>query len=75
MNIILGFTDAGEACCGTGAYGVSGLCNLLEVCPDPSTYVFWDFAHPTEKAYRLVVKSILQTQGINVSNSSASLQN
>ncbi|KAL9330423.1 hypothetical protein ACSQ67_000033 [Phaseolus vulgaris] len=60
-----GFIDAGEACCGTGAYGNSGVCNLLSVCLDPRTFIFWDFAHPSERAYQLVVSSVIQTQRNN----------
>nr|KYP33737.1 GDSL esterase/lipase EXL3 [Cajanus cajan] len=60
-----GFSDSSEGCCGTAIFGVSGLCNLLSVCPFPSTYIFWDFAHPTERAYRFIVSSILRRQGIN----------
>ncbi|KAK7382932.1 hypothetical protein VNO78_28596 [Psophocarpus tetragonolobus] len=56
-----GFTNVGEGCCGTSIFGASGLCNLLSVCPVPSTYIFWDFAHPTERAYRFVVSSILHS--------------
>ncbi|XP_047148772.1 GDSL esterase/lipase At1g23500-like [Vigna umbellata] len=67
-----GFTDAGEACCGTAPFGVSGLCNLLDICPNPSTFIFWDFAHPTERAYQLVVNSILQKMNMNVPSSFAS---
>ncbi|KAK7382931.1 hypothetical protein VNO78_28595 [Psophocarpus tetragonolobus] len=81
LNIInnpqpAGFIDVSEACCGTGAYGISGICTLLSVCSNPSTYVFWDFAHPTERAYQFVVSSILHshtntnTNTNNVSNSS-----
>jgi len=63
--MISGFIDAGEACCGTGAYGNSGVCNLLSVCLDPRTFIFWDFAHPSERAYQLVVSSVIQTQRNN----------
>ncbi|KAK7401120.1 hypothetical protein VNO78_12436 [Psophocarpus tetragonolobus] len=71
LNIInnpqqAGFVDVSEACCGTGAFGVTGVCNLLTVCPNPSTYVFWDFGHPTEKAYQFVVSSIIKSQINNV---------
>ncbi|WCJ24334.1 GDSL esterase/lipase At1g23500 [Euphorbia peplus] len=38
-------------------------CVLVGVtpCPISSTYVFWDFAHPTEKAYRIIVNQTLAT--------------
>jgi len=71
MIIISGFTDAGEGCCGTAPFGVSGLCSLMAVCPNPSTYVFWDYGHPTERAYQLVVNSILQKMKMNVQSSFA----
>nr|KYP34001.1 GDSL esterase/lipase At1g23500 family [Cajanus cajan] len=67
-----GFEDVADACCGTGPFKTAGLCNLLVVCPNPSTYVFWDFAHPTERAYRLVVDSILQSNSMNINASTLS---
>ncbi|CAJ1972569.1 unnamed protein product [Sphenostylis stenocarpa] len=54
-----GFLDVAEGCCGTGVFGVAGLCTLFSVCPNPATYVFWDYAHPTERAYQFVVSSVL----------------
>ncbi|XP_028208524.1 GDSL esterase/lipase At1g23500-like [Glycine soja] len=66
-----GFVDVSEGCCGTAPFGVSGICTLLSLCPNPSSYVFWDSAHPTERAYRFVVSSILQQHTNNVSNSFA----
>ncbi|CAJ1972572.1 unnamed protein product [Sphenostylis stenocarpa] len=50
-----GFTDVAEGCCGSGSFGSSLPCTLLSVCPNPATYIFWDLAHPTERAYQLVV--------------------
>ncbi|RDX63139.1 GDSL esterase/lipase EXL3, partial [Mucuna pruriens] len=62
-----GFVDASDGCCGTTVFGASGLCNLVSVCPNPSSYVFWDFAHPTEKAYQFIVSSILRNNNISTS--------
>ncbi|XP_020209068.2 GDSL esterase/lipase At1g23500 [Cajanus cajan] len=62
------FDDVADACCGTGASKISGICNLLNVCPNPSKYVFWDFAHPTERAYQLIVSSVLRSHANNVSS-------
>ncbi|BBN02397.1 hypothetical protein MPTK1_2g15030 [Marchantia polymorpha subsp. ruderalis] len=60
-----GFTKGSTACCGTGAFnGDLGACGavdangtaLYNLCPKEKLgeYVFWDYAHPTEKLYHLV---------------------
>ncbi|KAI4320936.1 hypothetical protein MLD38_034368 [Melastoma candidum] len=48
-----GFVVSNVACCG----GSSLLCTPfgLLTCPNPSNFVFWDSAHPTERAYRVAV--------------------
>ncbi|TQD97900.1 hypothetical protein C1H46_016425 [Malus baccata] len=55
-----GFEVANKGCCGTGLIEVTKLCNQLQhVCPDDSNYVFWDSYHPTETAYKIIVKQML----------------
>ncbi|KAM3758722.1 hypothetical protein ACB098_01G066700 [Castanea mollissima] len=51
-----GFQNANSGCCG----GTS-ICLPFSpfTCPDASTYVFWDFVHPTEKTYRIIVSDVL----------------
>ncbi|WCJ24040.1 GDSL esterase/lipase EXL3 [Euphorbia peplus] len=44
-----GFTVANMGCC----------CAGITSCPMPSSYVFWDFAHPTETSYKIMVNQIL----------------
>ena len=53
---ISGFQNANSGCCGG-----FGLCLPFSpfACPDASTYVFWDFVHPTEKTYRIIVSDVL----------------
>jgi len=29
-------------------------------CPNPDKYVFYDFVHPSEKAYRTISKKLVQ---------------
>ncbi|XP_050247638.1 GDSL esterase/lipase EXL3-like [Quercus robur] len=51
-----GFQNANLGCCG----GVGSCLPFTTlVCPDASTYVFWDSLHPTEKTYRIVVSDVL----------------
>ncbi|KAL7117550.1 hypothetical protein ACP275_03G078200 [Erythranthe tilingii] len=62
LDIILtpqkyGFKIADRGCCGTGMVEVSFLCKYA--CPDVQDYVFWDSVHQTEKAYRILVRRIL----------------
>ncbi|KAM3752471.1 hypothetical protein ACB098_03G021500 [Castanea mollissima] len=51
-----GFQNANSGCCGG-----FGLCLPFSpfTCPDASAYVFWDFVHPTEKTYRIIVFDVL----------------
>lgn len=60
---IYGYTNTTFACCGAGPFNTAVSCgrpipdNLPYekfLCKDPSTYLFWDGNHPTEKTYRLV---------------------
>ncbi|KAF5729144.1 GDSL-motif lipase/hydrolase family protein [Tripterygium wilfordii] len=54
------FDEVSSGCCGTGYLEAAFLCNPDSyVCPDASTYVFWDSIHPTEKTYYNVFKSLL----------------
>ncbi|XP_051120601.1 GDSL esterase/lipase At5g33370-like [Andrographis paniculata] len=55
-----GFVTSKIACCGQGAYNGVGLCTALSnLCPNREVYAFWDAFHPSEKANRIVVRSIL----------------
>ncbi|KAJ9698793.1 hypothetical protein PVL29_007724 [Vitis rotundifolia] len=52
-----GFVETKRGCCGTGLFESALLCNsLTPVCENASQYVFWDSIHPTEAAYRVLVK-------------------
>ncbi|OVA06670.1 Lipase [Macleaya cordata] len=57
-----GFEEANKGCCGTGKIESVVLCNDLNpfTCDDVSKYVFWDSYHPTEKAYEIIVGSIIK---------------
>ncbi|KAL2933017.1 GDSL esterase/lipase 5 [Bienertia sinuspersici] len=52
-----GFEEGKTACCGTGKfrglYSCGGTRDVkeYELCKNVNEYVFWDSAHPTEKAY------------------------
>ncbi|KAH9617269.1 hypothetical protein KSS87_006895 [Heliosperma pusillum] len=56
-----GFQVSNRGCCGTGNIEVSFLCTEYDkgTCEDASKYVFWDSFHPTEAAYRYVVRAII----------------
>ncbi|XP_028784677.1 GDSL esterase/lipase EXL3 [Neltuma alba] len=55
-----GFKVGDKGCCGTGTIEVTELCNhLTPTCPVDSEYVFWDSFHPTEAAYRKLIRPIL----------------
>ncbi|KAG5550437.1 hypothetical protein RHGRI_015409 [Rhododendron griersonianum] len=53
-----GFTEVSKGCCGTGLFEIGILCNqTTPMCADASKYVFWDAAHPTERAYEIIFDS------------------
>ncbi|XP_057756511.1 GDSL esterase/lipase At5g33370-like [Arachis stenosperma] len=55
-----GFTTSKVACCGQGPYNGLGVCSpSSNLCPDRSTFVFWDPFHPTERANRIIVERIM----------------
>ncbi|KAL3837766.1 hypothetical protein ACJIZ3_022357 [Penstemon smallii] len=57
MNMITnpaayGFEKTLDGCCGIGSLEMGPLCNALApTCPNPSNYLFWDAAHPTQATY------------------------
>ncbi|CAN6444210.1 unnamed protein product [Victoria cruziana] len=53
-----GFDVTDRGCCGTGF-----LCNpFTSVCPNASSYMFWDAIHPSQRAYSLISNVIVQDQ-------------
>lgn len=60
-----GFSETTRGCCGTGTIEVTGLCDsrFVSVCDNVSQHVFFDSYHPTERAYRIIVKDIFDNYG------------
>ncbi|KAK9283227.1 hypothetical protein L1049_011463 [Liquidambar formosana] len=58
-----GFQQTLEGCCGFGGFVEMGpLCNEIDpTCPDPSRYLFWDAAHPTQATYSILANLYGQT--------------
>ncbi|KAJ8772584.1 hypothetical protein K2173_027761 [Erythroxylum novogranatense] len=55
-----GFEVSLRGCCGTGNLEVAILCNqFTPPCGAPSSYVFWDSYHPTERAYRTLIEPVV----------------
>ncbi|KAA8543447.1 hypothetical protein F0562_021058 [Nyssa sinensis] len=55
-----GFVTSKRACCGQGPYNGLGVCNpRSNLCPNRSLYAFWDPFHPTERANRYIVQTIV----------------
>ncbi|XP_051139367.1 GDSL esterase/lipase EXL3-like [Andrographis paniculata] len=52
-----GFTISDKGCCGTGTIEVTLICKYA--CSNVLDHVFWDSFHPTEKAYRILVRTLL----------------
>ncbi|KAH1032536.1 hypothetical protein J1N35_044710 [Gossypium stocksii] len=58
-----GFEDAETACCGTGFFEMSYLCDNMNpfTCSDANKYVFWDAFHPTEKTNAILADYVVKT--------------
>lgn len=55
-----GFITSKVACCGQGPYNGVGLCTVASnICPNREIYAFWDPFHPTERANKIIVSTIL----------------
>ncbi|KAJ8754166.1 hypothetical protein K2173_002065 [Erythroxylum novogranatense] len=59
-----GFFESRKACCGTGTFETSMLCNEWSIgtCSNATQYVFWDSFHPSEAANQ-VLAADLASQG------------
>ncbi|XP_010545235.1 PREDICTED: GDSL esterase/lipase At4g26790-like [Tarenaya hassleriana] len=57
-----GFHNVKSACCGTGYYEMSYLCDKMNpfTCSDADKYVFWDSFHPTENTNAIVASHIFK---------------
>ncbi|KAG0575959.1 hypothetical protein KC19_5G043800 [Ceratodon purpureus] len=55
-----GYSEVGRGCCGEGLFATAVFCNSASTgtCSDPSTYMFFDSLHPTEKCYKAIVDQI-----------------
>ncbi|XP_002528958.2 GDSL esterase/lipase At2g42990 [Ricinus communis] len=59
---LYGFEVTGVACCATGTFEMSYLCNEHSfTCPDANRYVFWDAFHPTEKTNQIISDQVIPT--------------
>lgn len=59
-SFFAGYTEVGRGCCGEGMLATAVFCNSASTgtCSDPSTYMFFDSLHPTEKCYKAVAEKI-----------------
>ncbi|GER32811.1 GDSL esterase/lipase 6 [Striga asiatica] len=55
-----GFNDVENACCGYGKLGGELQCGMegYTLCKSPNGHLFWDYFHPTERAYKLISKAL-----------------
>ncbi|CAI9107494.1 OLC1v1006856C2 [Oldenlandia corymbosa var. corymbosa] len=55
-----GFITSKQACCGQGPYNGLGVCTIASnLCPNRDVYAFWDPFHPTERANKIIVQTIV----------------
>ncbi|KAJ6429841.1 hypothetical protein OIU84_021277 [Salix udensis] len=54
------FSDVTNACCGDGTHGGLLQCGWegFKICQNPKAFLFWDYFHPTEHAYKLISKAM-----------------
>ncbi|KAL6208898.1 hypothetical protein ACLB2K_019841 [Fragaria x ananassa] len=58
--VFVGFVTSRVACCGQGPYNGVGLCTpLSNLCSNRDVYAFWDPFHPSERANRLIVQTMM----------------
>ncbi|XVE50734.1 hypothetical protein DITRI_Ditri01bG0187300 [Diplodiscus trichospermus] len=60
---LFGFENAEIACCGTGFFEMSYLCDKMNpfTCSDANKYIFWDSFHPTEKTNAILADHAFKT--------------
>ncbi|XP_062198544.1 GDSL esterase/lipase At2g04570-like [Phragmites australis] len=58
-----GFDNAVQGCCGTGLFEAGYFCSLSTsfLCRNANKYVFFDAIHPTEKLYKLLADTVINT--------------
>ncbi|CAN6574196.1 unnamed protein product [Malus baccata var. baccata] len=56
-----GFEYAEKACCATGTFEMSYLCNQDNpyTCADANKFIFWDAFHPTEKTNKILADQVI----------------
>ncbi|XP_047336497.1 GDSL esterase/lipase At4g26790-like [Impatiens glandulifera] len=59
---IYGFETVSVACCSTGLFEMSYLCDELNpfTCSDANKFIFWDSFHPTDKTNRIITDHLLK---------------
>ncbi|KAJ7296162.1 hypothetical protein O6H91_Y140100 [Diphasiastrum complanatum] len=56
---LYGFESSNKACCGQGAFNGLFVCTAVSsLCPNRSSYIFWDPFHPTDTVNTLIAKRI-----------------
>ncbi|TVU01496.1 hypothetical protein EJB05_44439 [Eragrostis curvula] len=58
-----GFDNAVQGCCGTGLFEAGYFCSLSTslLCRNANKYVFFDAIHPTEKMYKLLADTVINS--------------
>ncbi|KAJ1289249.1 hypothetical protein BS78_02G149700 [Paspalum vaginatum] len=58
-----GFENAVQGCCGTGFFEAGYFCSFSTsmLCGNANKYVFFDAIHPTEKMYKLLADTVINT--------------
>lgn len=60
LSDCIDFSDVSSACCGEGTLGGLVQCGKegYKLCAKPNEFLFWDYFHPSEHAYKLISKAL-----------------
>ncbi|GLT29538.1 hypothetical protein SLA2020_043970 [Shorea laevis] len=58
---LYGLKETSKGCCGTGTIEYGDSCRGSSTCSNASEYVFWDAVHPTEKMYKIIADSAVES--------------
>ncbi|KAM7276247.1 hypothetical protein ACFE04_018113 [Oxalis oulophora] len=63
-----GFTDVTNACCGDGTLGGYVQCGRegYKLCEKPKEFLFWDYFHPSEHAYKVITKALWAGKNLTI---------
>ncbi|KAF8662030.1 hypothetical protein HU200_056565 [Digitaria exilis] len=56
-----GLSEVSRGCCGSGVIEVGQTCRGRRTCGDPSSYLYWDAVHPTERTNQHIANVMMDS--------------